>query len=134
MADGKGSMLGRRSRPTQKVVAARNKGHTALPLSMIKAEEPMTMRTGDWISLAGLVVSVIGFSVTIRQLIRIAQASEADHAGPRAPPGLGSGPREPSSEPSAHDSTAVRLSRAATFPGHLGVQDRPMSSTPVVYA
>jgi len=30
------------------------------------------------------VVSVIGFSVTIRQLIRIAQASEADHASHRA--------------------------------------------------
>jgi len=41
------------------------------------------MRMGDWISLAGLVVSVIGFSVTIRQLIRIAQASEADHASHR---------------------------------------------------
>jgi len=84
MADGKGSMLARRSRPTQMVVAPRNKVNIALPLSMIKAEEPMTMRTGDWISLAGLVVSVIGFSVTIRQLIRIAQASEADHASHRA--------------------------------------------------
>ncbi len=35
------------------------------------------MRVGDWISLAGLVVSVIGFSVAIRELIRIAKASEA---------------------------------------------------------
>jgi hypothetical protein len=34
------------------------------------------MRVGDWISLAGLVVSVIGFSVVVRELIRIAQASE----------------------------------------------------------
>jgi hypothetical protein len=84
MADGKGSMLARRSRPAQKVVAPRNKVNIALPLSMIRAEEPMTMRMGDWISLAGLVVSVIGFSVTIRQLIRIAQASEANHAGHRA--------------------------------------------------
>ena len=84
MADGKGSMLARRSRPAQKVVAPRNKVNIALPLSMIRAEEPMTMRVGDWISLAGLVVSVIGFSVTIRQLIRIAQASEADHASHRA--------------------------------------------------
>jgi hypothetical protein len=33
---------------------------------------------GDWISLAGLVVSVIGFSVAIRELIRIAKASEAN--------------------------------------------------------
>jgi hypothetical protein len=84
MADGKGSMLARRSRPAQKVVAPRNKVNIALPLSMIRAEEPMTMRTGDWISLAGLVVSVIGFSVTIRQLIRITQAPEADHASHRA--------------------------------------------------
>jgi hypothetical protein len=84
MADGKGSMLARRSRPAQKVVAPRNKVNIALPLSMIRAEEPMTMRVADWISLAGLVVSIIGFSVTIRQLIRIAQASEADHASHRA--------------------------------------------------
>jgi hypothetical protein len=47
---------------------------------MIKVEEPMTRRVGDWISLAGLVISVIGFSVAIRQLIRIANASEADQA------------------------------------------------------
>ena len=78
MADGKGSALARRSRPAQKVVAPRNKVNIALPLSMIRAEEPMTMRAGDWISLAGLVVSVIGFSVAIRELIRIAKASEAN--------------------------------------------------------
>jgi hypothetical protein len=77
MADGKGSTLARRSRPAQKVVAPRNKVNIALPLSMIKAEEPMAMRAGDWISLAGLVVSVIGFSVAIRELIRIAKVSEA---------------------------------------------------------
>ena len=78
MADGKGSTLARRSRPAQKVVAPRNKVNIALPLSMIRAEEPMTMRAGDWISLAGLVVSVIGFSVAIRELVRIAKASEAN--------------------------------------------------------
>ena len=78
MADGKGSTLARRSRPAQKVVAPRNNVNIALPLSMIRAEEPMTMRAGDWISLAGLVVSVIGFSVAIRELIRIAKASEAN--------------------------------------------------------
>jgi len=78
MADGKGSTLARRSRPAQKVVAPRNKVNIALPLSMIRAEEPMTMRAGDWISLAGLVVSVIGFSVAIRELINIAKASEAN--------------------------------------------------------
>ena len=78
MADGKGSTLARRSRPAQKVVAPRNKVNIALPLSMIRAEEPVTMRAGDWISLAGLVVSVIGFSVAIRELVRIAKASEAN--------------------------------------------------------
>jgi hypothetical protein len=78
MADGKGSTLARRSRPAQKVVAPRNKVNIALPMSMIRAEEPMTMRVGDWISLAGLVVSVIGFSVAIRELVRIAKASEAN--------------------------------------------------------
>lgn len=64
MAEGKGSALARRSRPAQKVVAPRNKVNIALPLSMIRAEEPMTMRVGDWISLAGLVVSVIGWTPT----------------------------------------------------------------------
>jgi len=42
------------------------------------------MRAGDWISLAGLVVSVIGFSVVIRELIRIAHASETGQARHRA--------------------------------------------------
>jgi len=46
----------------------------------------VTMRVGDWISLAGLVISVIGFSVAVRQLIRIAHASEADQASHRANP------------------------------------------------
>lgn len=35
---------------------------------------------GDWIGLADLVVSVIGFSVVIRELIRIAHASETGQA------------------------------------------------------
>jgi len=47
---------------------------------MIRTEEPVTMRAGDWISLAGLVVSVIGFSVVIRELIRITHASETSQA------------------------------------------------------
>ena len=80
MADRKGTALARRSRPAQKVVSQRNKVNVALPLSIIRAEEPVTMRAGDWISLAGLAVSIIGFSVAIRQLIRIARASEADQA------------------------------------------------------
>ena len=61
----------------------RNKVNVALPLSVIRAEEPVTMRAGDWISLAGLVVSAVGFSVAIRELIRIAHASEAGRVSHR---------------------------------------------------
>ncbi len=93
MADGRGTALARRSRTAPRVVAPRNKVNVALPLSMIRAEEPMTMRVGDWISLAGLVVSVIGFSVAIRQLIRIAHASEAGQASHRANQGRTSPPQ-----------------------------------------
>jgi hypothetical protein len=60
-----------------------NRVNVALPLSMIRAEEPVAMRAGDWISLAGLVVSAIGFSVVIRELIRIADASEAGQVSHR---------------------------------------------------
>jgi hypothetical protein len=58
-------------------VSPRNKVNIALPLSMIRAEEPAKMRSGDWISLAGLAISVIGFSVAIRELSRITHPSEA---------------------------------------------------------
>jgi len=84
MADGKGTALARRSRPANMVVSQRNKVNVALPFSMIRAEEPVKMRVGDWISLAGLVISVIGFSIAIKQLIRIANASEAGQASYRA--------------------------------------------------
>jgi hypothetical protein len=91
MADSKGTARARRSRPaqiigsqrTQNGVSQRNRVNVALPLSMIRAEEPVTMRVGDWISLAGLVVSAVGFSVAIRQLIRIAHASEAGQVSHR---------------------------------------------------
>jgi hypothetical protein len=59
-------------------VAPRNKVNVALPFSRITAEEPMKMTVGDWISLAGLVISVAGFSVVIWQLTRSARASKAD--------------------------------------------------------
>ena len=42
----------------------------------------MTVR--DWISLAGLVVSVIGFSVVIWQFTRAANAREQNRASHRA--------------------------------------------------
>jgi hypothetical protein len=86
MADDKGTAMVRRSRSVPKVVSPRNNVNVALPFSMIKAKDPMKMRAGDWISLARLVASVIGFSVAIRQLIRIANASEADQASHRSDP------------------------------------------------
>ena len=46
-----------------------NKVNIALPMSMVRVEEPVKMKAGDWISLAGLVVSVIGFTVAIKELI-----------------------------------------------------------------
>jgi hypothetical protein len=84
MAADEGTALARRSRSAPRVVAPTNKVNVALPFSMIRADEPVKMRVGDWISLAGLVISVVGFGVVIRQLIRIANASEADQASHRA--------------------------------------------------
>ena len=91
MADDKRTALAARSRSAPKVVAPRNKVNVALPFSKITAEEPMKLRVGDWISLAGLVISVIGFSVAIWQLIRIANASKADKPSPQAGSREGSG-------------------------------------------
>jgi len=62
MADGKGTARARRSRPaqiigsqrTQNGVSQGNRVNVALPFSMIRAEEPVTMRVGtgsawlDW--------------------------------------------------------------------------------------
>ena len=84
MADDKGTTLTPRSRSAPRVVAPRNHVNVALPFSKITADEPMKMKAGDWISLAGLVISIIGFSVVIWQLIRIANASQADQASDRA--------------------------------------------------
>ena len=77
MADGKGTARARRSRPVQTLVSQGNRVNVALPFSVIRAEEPVTMRVRDWISLAGLVVSAVGFSVVIRELVRIARVSES---------------------------------------------------------
>jgi hypothetical protein len=79
MADNKGT-LAPRSRSAPKVVAPRNNINVALPFSKITAEEPMKLKVGDWISLAGVGISVIGFSVVIWQLIRAANALEAGQA------------------------------------------------------
>ncbi len=82
MAHGKSAAPGRGSRPARRNSTQVIKANVATlaPLSVIRTEEPVTMRAGDWISLAGLVVSVIGFSVVIRELIRIAHASETSQA------------------------------------------------------
>jgi hypothetical protein len=74
---GKGSALARRSHSAPRVVSPRNKVNIALPLSVIRVEEPVEMKAGDWISLAGLVVSVIGFAVAIKELIQIAHTPHA---------------------------------------------------------
>ena len=80
MAHGKGAAPARRSRSAPLVASQSIKGNVALPLSIIRAEEPVAMRAGDWISLAGLAVSVIGFSVVVRELIHIAHAAETGRA------------------------------------------------------
>ena len=84
MADSKGGAPARRSRLAPRIVSPRNKVNIALPLSMIRVGEPRTMRSGDWISLAGVAVTAIGFSVAIRELNRIAHALEAEQASQRA--------------------------------------------------
>ena len=80
MARDKGNALAPRSRSAPRVIAPRNKVkvNVALPFSKITAEEPVNMKVGDWISLAGLAVSVAGFSVVIWQHIRSTKAPEAD--------------------------------------------------------
>jgi SAM-dependent methyltransferase len=67
------------------VVSPRNRTNVALPLSFSRftTEEP-AMRVGDLINLAGLVVSVIGFSVVIWQFTRAANAREQNQASHRA--------------------------------------------------
>jgi hypothetical protein len=82
MAHGKSAAPGRSSRPAARGSTQIIKANVATlaPLSVIRTEEPVMMRAGDWISLAGLVVSVIGFSVVIRELARIAHASETGQA------------------------------------------------------
>ena len=64
-----------RARSAPKVVAPRTRTNVALPFARFTVQEP-AMTVGDWISLAGLVISVIGFSVVIRQSARTANAPE----------------------------------------------------------
>ena len=77
MASRKSAAQGRRPRAAPQVVDKGNRTNVALPLafSRFTTQEPaMTVR--DWISLAGLVVSVIGFSVIIWQFTRAANPRE----------------------------------------------------------
>ncbi len=106
--DGKRAAPARRRSSAPRVVSPRNKVTIALPLSMIKAEEPLAMRAGDWISLAGLVISVVGFSVAIRELIRIAHSSPAAQLSNPANPDGGVPSSDGSSSPPAQ---AERSSR-----------------------
>jgi hypothetical protein len=77
-----------RSRSAPQVVSPRNRTNVALPLSFSQftTEEP-AMKARDWISLAGLVVSVIGFSVVIWQHTRAANAREENQASAPAAAG-----------------------------------------------
>jgi hypothetical protein len=65
-----------RSRSAPRVVAPKTKTNVALPFARFTVQES-AMTAGDWISLAGLVISVIGFSVVIWQSARTANAPEA---------------------------------------------------------
>jgi len=76
MADRPGTPPAPRSRSAPRVVSPRNKTNVAMPFSKFTVQEP-AMTVGDVISLAGLVISVIGFSAVIRQSTRTANASKA---------------------------------------------------------
>ena len=81
MANFKSTARAPRSRSAPQVVSPRNRTNVALPLSFSRftTEEP-TIRARDWISVAGLVVSVVGFSIVIWQLTRAANAQEENQA------------------------------------------------------
>jgi hypothetical protein len=89
MANGKNTTQAPGSRSAPQVVSPRNRTNVALPLSFARfttLEPAMTVR--DWISLTGLAVSVIGFSVVIW---RLTQAANAREAGGPVPAGAGAG-------------------------------------------
>ena len=81
MASRKATAVAPRSRSAPKVVSPTNRVNVALPFSRLTVKEPTTLTTGELISLAGLVVSVIGFSIVIWQFTRAANAPEAGQAG-----------------------------------------------------
>jgi len=77
MTSHKGTARGPRSHAGSRVVAPRNSVNVALPFSRILTEKPIGMTAGDRISLAGLGVWAIGFSIAIWQLARAENAAEA---------------------------------------------------------
>jgi hypothetical protein len=85
MANRKSTDRAPRSRSAARDVSMRNRTNVALPLSFSRfTTEEQAMTVGDWISLAGLVVSVIGFSVVIWQFTRAANAREENQVSHRA--------------------------------------------------
>ena len=83
MADRRHARPASPARPAPRVVSPRNNTNVALPFSVLAVREPK-MTAGDWISLAGLVVSVIWFSVVIWQFTRAPNAREENQASHRA--------------------------------------------------
>jgi hypothetical protein len=86
MTDRKGPSRAARSRVAPTIVSPRNKVNVALPFSRFTVQEPAKLTVGDWISLAGLAISVTGFSVVIWQSIRAWNRSQAAHE-PSGEPG-----------------------------------------------
>ena len=85
MASRKSPARAPRSRSAPRHVSVRNKTNVALPLSFSRfTTQEQAMTVGDWASLAGLAVSVIGFSVVIWQFTRAANAREENQASHRA--------------------------------------------------
>lgn len=84
MTDRKGTSPATRSRAAPRIVSPRNRNkvNVALPFSKFTVQEPMKMTVGDWISLAGLAISITGFSVVIWQSIRATNGSNADQGHP----------------------------------------------------
>ena len=81
MENRKATAVAPRSRSAPKVVSPTNRVNVALPFSRLTVQEPAKLTAGELISLAGLVVSVIGFSIVIWRSTRAANAPGAGQAG-----------------------------------------------------
>ena len=76
MADRRHARPASPARSAPRVVSPRNNTNVALPFSVLAVREPK-MTAGDWISLAGLVVSVAGFGIVIWRSTRPASQLDA---------------------------------------------------------